>query len=57
MRKKKAFHQLTLQERVDIVHDVFVEKESRDEIAVKYCVSKQFIIRLVHKLKTNKKYL
>ena len=56
-RKNKTFHQLTLQQKVDIAGDVFLEKSSRDEIAHKYCVSKRLITTLLGNLKKNKNYL
>jgi len=57
MRKKRNFHQLTLQEKVDVAHDLYIEKKSLDEIAHKFCVTKELIVRLRLNLKANKKYL
>ena len=55
--KKRLFHQLTLGEKVSIVHAVLIEMEHHKDVAREYRVPVSLVSRLVFKIKRNKKYL
>lgn len=54
--RKRKYHQLSVAEKVDMVHDVLIEKDSFAYIAKKYRVNKQLIDKLMKKVKTNKRF-
>ena len=54
---KRRLHQLSLAEKVDICHEVIVEKMAYDDIARQHRVAKSLITYLMGRVRKNKDYI
>ena len=53
MSKKQRWHQFTLEDRVNMIHDVVIGKEKVAEVAKRYFRTPGFVSNLVTKMKKN----